>query len=89
MDAAVLGKVLTLGLFGGLGVFLAGRVKLPVTVGTWALIVAAALAAPFVGPSTALVSIFGVSLLLNWAITSCCLGVLAGLLARRSFRPAS
>jgi hypothetical protein len=84
---ATLGNLLTLCVFGALGVFVAGRMKVPVSVRTLALLLAAALVGAFVGSNTALLSVFGVRVLLNWVIASCCLGLLAGLLARR-LRPA-
>ena len=83
MNGETLSRLLTLCVFGFIGLFVAWRLKVPVPVRTWVLLVIAVVVGCFVGVNTALLSVAGVSLLLNWAIASCCLGVLVGLLVRR------
>jgi hypothetical protein len=83
MDLRTVSQILTLCLFGALGLRLAGRFKRPVRLRTYVLLAVAAVVGSFVGIQARIVSVFGVQLLLNWAIASCCLGMLVGLLARR------
>lgn len=82
MNAETFSQLVTLCVFGSIGLFVAWRLKVPVPVWTWILLVIAVVVGCFVGVNTALLSVFGVGLLLNWAIASCCLGVLVGLLVR-------
>ena len=90
MNGGVLGNLLTFCLFGAVGVFAARRMNVPVRVHTWVILVSAVVLGSFVGVNTAILSVLGVRLSLNWAIVSCCLGILVGLLVRtRTFTGSS
>jgi hypothetical protein len=82
MDTGTLNRLLTLAVFGIAGFLLARLFRLPVPFRTRLLLAVAAIVGCFVGVETRLVSIFGVAILLNWAIASSCLGMLVGLLVR-------
>ena len=86
MPGDTVSQLVTLCVFGSIGLFVARRVKIPAPVWTWVLLVIGVLVGSFTGVHTRLLSIFGVALLLNWAIPSFCLGVLLGLLLRSRAR---
>ena len=81
LDGSV-GNLVTFCVFGVLGLLLARRFRLPVKGVTWLALAAAMVAGGFVGVDTALVSVFGFTILLNWAIASCFFGILGGLMDR-------
>jgi hypothetical protein len=82
MDGRVLGNIVTLCVFGALGVLVATRLKVPRAARTWVLLLIAVVVGSFVGKDTALLSVFGVSVRLNWMIVATFVGVLVGLLVR-------
>ncbi len=83
MDGRVLGNIITLCVFGALGVLVATRLKAPVrALRTWILLLIVIVVGSFVGKDTALLSVFGVSLRLNWMIAASFIGVSVGLLVR-------
>jgi uncharacterized membrane protein YjjB (DUF3815 family) len=84
MSGNVLGNLITLCVFAGLGAFISRWFKLPVRSLTWGLLALGALLGSFVGRGTSILSLFGFEVLLNWAIASCCVGTLIGLYARTS-----
>jgi hypothetical protein len=75
-----LARLVTVGLFGATGWFVSQRLRVPVGLWTWGLIVLAALLGIFV--RFWIVSVFGFTINANWAIVSCCIGVLVGLTVR-------
>jgi len=77
-----LGNLMTFCVFGVLGLLLARRFRLPVKNVTWLALAVAMLAGVFVGVGTALLSVFGFTILLNWAIASCFFGMIGGLMDR-------
>jgi fucose 4-O-acetylase-like acetyltransferase len=79
-------QLVTLCIFGSIGLVIARWLRVPVPARTWVLLVIAVVVGSFIGINTVLLSVFGVGLLLNWAIASCCLGVLVGLLLRGRVR---
>ena len=81
MNGDTLGILLTVCLFGSVGLVAARRMFVPVRLYTWALLVIAVVLGFFVGVNT-IISVLGVTLRLNWAIVSCCLGIVAGLVVR-------
>ncbi len=84
-------NLLTLILFGGLGFVVARLFASPVSAGTWALLAIGTIAGCFVGVNTALLSVFGFAIRLNWAVASTFLGIMIGLVLRPrrvSSRPA-
>ena len=94
MVADVLSKVITFGVFGAVGWAIARRWRLPVPSRTWLLLIVAVFAGAFVGVNTNVVCLnaVGICMPLNWAIASCCLGLLVGLwrrvrASRQSARP--
>jgi fucose 4-O-acetylase-like acetyltransferase len=82
MHGETLSQLVTLCVFGSIGLFVARWLTVPVPVRTWVLLAIAVVVGSFVGVNTVLLSVFGVGLPLNWAIASCCLAVLVGLLVR-------
>ncbi len=82
MHGDMLSQLLTLVVFGSIGSLIAPRLKMPVPIRTWVLLVIAVIVGSFVGVDTWMVSVYGVGLLLNWAIVSFCLGVLLRLMVR-------
>ncbi len=80
MNPDLLGKLVTICLFGGIGWLIADRFRLPVATLTWALLLLAALVGSFV--KFLVVSVLGFTVYSNWAIVACCLGALAGLVVR-------
>jgi hypothetical protein len=80
MNLDALARLVTVGLFGAAGWFVSRRPRLPVALWTWGLLILAALLGLFV--RFWLVSVFGFTFHANWAIVSCCLGVLVGLTVR-------
>ena len=84
MELDAIARLVTVGVFGAAGWLVSRRLRLPVALWTWGLLILAAVLGAFV--RSWLVSILGFTLHANWAIVSCCLGVLAGL-AVRSLTP--
>jgi hypothetical protein len=82
MSHAMLGSFITFFIFAGVGSLLAARLKVPVRLMTWILMVVGILVGAYIGPQSSLVLVFGVGIYVNWAIQSCCLGMLAVLTAR-------
>jgi len=82
MPDGPLGNLVTFCVFGVLGMFLAGRLPLPVKNVTWVALAVAMVAGSFVGVGTALLSVLGFTILLNWAIASCFFGIIGGLMDR-------
>jgi len=80
MNPDAIARLVTVGLFGAAGWFVSRRLRVPVALRTWGLLILAALLGLFV--RFWLVSVFGFTVYANWAIVSCCLGVLAGLTVR-------
>jgi hypothetical protein len=80
MDLDALARLVTVGLFGATGWFVSQRLRLPVALWTWSLMVLAAVVGIFV--RFWVVSLFGFTIYANWAIVSCCLGALVGLTVR-------
>lgn len=80
MDLDALARLVTVGLFGAAGWFVSQRLWVPVALWTWGLLVLAALLGIFV--RFWVVSVFGFTVYANWAIVSCCLGMLMGLTVR-------
>jgi len=71
--------------FGTAGFAACRRVKQPVGVLALVLVIVGALLAGWVGISVRVVSIFGFSIYLNWALQAFLLGVLLSLLIRRIY----
>jgi hypothetical protein len=84
MDVDALARLMTVGLFGATGWFVSQRLPVPGALWTWALLILAALLGIFV--RFWVVSVFGFTIYANWAIVSCCLGVLVGLTVRSFVR---
>jgi|WetSurSiteA1Bulk_404760.scaffolds.fasta_scaffold302189_1 hypothetical protein len=82
MSGETLSRLLSIGVFGLGGLFLARLFKVPASFRTRLLLGLAAIVGSYVGVKTFIVSIFGVGIVLNWALSSCCLGLLVGLLIR-------
>ncbi len=84
MNTEVASRLVTLGVFGMIGWLLAQSWRVPVSPVTWLLLLVSVVVGPFVGRNTNLICLngIGICLSLNWAITSCCVGILAGLLVR-------
>lgn len=82
MSAGQLGNLVTFCVFGVLGLLVARRFTLPVKTLTWVVLVVALVAGCFVGVGTALLSVFGFTIFLNWAIASSFFGIIAGLMDR-------
>lgn len=80
MDHDALSKLVTVCLFGGAGWLIAQRLRLPVALYTWILLLLAVLGGSFV--KFWLVSLFGFTIYANWVIVACCGGVLVGLIVR-------
>ena len=84
MSEEVLGNLITLCVFAGLGAFISRWLAVPVRSTTWGLLALGIVLGSFVGTRTSILSLFGVDVRLNWAIASCCVGMLIGLYARTS-----
>jgi uncharacterized membrane protein YjjB (DUF3815 family) len=82
MPDGPLGTFVTFCVFGVLGLLLARRFPLPVKNVTWLALAAAMVAGCFVGVGTALLSVFGFTIFLNWAIASFFFGMSGGLMDR-------
>jgi hypothetical protein len=82
MSGDVLGNLMTLCVFAGLGAIISRWFTVPVRSLTWVLLALGVVLGSFVGTRTSILSLFGVEVLLNWAIASCCVGTLIGLYAR-------
>lgn len=80
MNLDALSKLVTVCLFGGAGWLIAQRLRLPVAIYTWMILLLMALGGSFV--KFWLVALFGFTIYANWAIVACCAGVLVGLVAR-------
>lgn len=80
MDLEALSGLVTLCFFGTAGWLISRRIRVPVPATTWVLLSAGVL----VGMYTRfwLLSAFGFTIFANWAIVSCCLGILVGLTVR-------
>ncbi len=73
----------TLMIFGAPGYWLAGKMKRPVPISTVIIVIAATALAVYVGISVMLISIFGFTIYLNWALSAFGLGMTANLLIRK------
>ncbi len=73
----------TLLIFGAIGYWVAGKLKRPVPISTVIIIIVATALAVYVGISVRLISIFGFTIYLNWALSAFGLGMIANLLIRR------
>ena len=80
MDLDALARLVTVVLFGAAGWFVSRRLRVPAALWTWGLLILATLLGLFV--RFWLMSVFGFTFYANWAIVSCCLGVLVGLTVR-------
>ena len=80
MNLDAVARLVTVGLFGALGWFVSQRLRVPAARSTWFFLILAALLGLYV--RFWLVSVFGMTIYANWAIVSCCLGVLVGLSVR-------
>jgi hypothetical protein len=82
MTKVQIANLVTFLVFLYIGWWLATRVKLPVRVHTWLLIVVALFLGSFVGIGTYAVNVFGVGIRVSWVVPSFCLGLLVRLLVR-------
>ena len=80
MNLDAIAQLVTVGGFGAVGWFVSQRLRLPVALHTWGLLMLGALLGLFV--RFWVVSLFGFTVYANWAIVSCCVGVLVGLTVR-------
>ncbi len=80
MDLEALSRLVTFCFFGAAGWLISRRMRVPVPAGPWVLLAVGVL----VGMYTRfrLLGAFGFTILANWAIVSCLVGMLAGLTAR-------
>jgi hypothetical protein len=84
MSIDPVGAVITFVVFGAAGWMFSRTMTLPVAARTWVLMVAAAVVSLFIGTNTALVSIYGVAIVVKVVLVSFLLGTLAGLWFRQS-----
>lgn len=82
MQAETMGTILTVCLCGSLGWFLGRTFSVPVRLHTWVLLAIAVVGGAFIGVDTWLLSISGVGIRLNVAISSCAAGIVFALLIR-------
>ena len=78
-----IGNLVTFVMFGSVG-YLLSRC-LPSSLTTVLLLLVGAVVGSWIGVNTLLVSLFGLAVHLNWAISACCLGLLAGVLMQRRY----
>jgi hypothetical protein len=79
----IVSLLFTLLLFGTTGYHIAGKLRWPARMWTVAIIVISTLVAVYVGVSLRLISIYGFTIYLNWALTSFGLGAIFNILLRR------
>jgi hypothetical protein len=84
MSIDPVGALATFVVFGAAGWMFSRKLALPVAARTWLLLIAAAVCSSFVGTHTALVSVYGVAIVVNVVLVSFLLGTLAGLWFRES-----
>jgi len=82
MDSGTLSLVYTFVVFGGLSWLSASRRPRPAGPLTYVGLLVVAVGGYFVGVDTRLVDVGGVTVFLNWAIVSCCVGGCLGFLLR-------
>ncbi len=82
MNGDAIGALITIGIFGAVGLMLARRLPSRVPLHTTVLLAIVVIVGAFVGVNTRLVSVFGVAIRANWAIASCCLAILVSALLR-------
>ena len=80
MNLDILSRLVTFGLFAAAGWLMASRMRLPVPAATWVLLALGVVAGMYI--RFWVLSVWGFTILANWAIVSCCLGMLAGLTVR-------
>ena len=73
----------TLLVCGAPGYWMAGKLKRPVSNATVIIVIVATALAVYVGISVMLISIFGFTIYLNWALSAFGLGMVANLLIRK------
>lgn len=78
----ILSFVVTYFTGGSIGYFYSRRIKLPVSIIMWIVIVAATIFSGFIGINTALISIMGFTINLNWCLQSFGIGVIIRLLLK-------
>jgi hypothetical protein len=79
----ILSLLATLLLFGTIGYHVAKKLRWPVRMWTVVIIVISTLMTVYVGVSLRLISIYGFTIYLNWALTSLGLGAIFNILFRR------
>lgn len=78
----ILSFVVTYSIGGVIGYVYSKKIKQPVSVIMWVIIIAATILSGFVGINTALISIFEFTINLNWSLQGFGLGVIIGLLLK-------
>lgn len=82
MGMELLGRVVTIVLFGVLGWILARRRRRPAGPAVFMVLVVVAVAGAYVGTGARLLDVGGFRIALNWAIVAACLGAAVQLLRR-------
>jgi len=79
----LLSLLATLLILGVPGYWVAGKLKRSVPISTVIMVIVATALAVYVGISAMLISIFGLTIYLNWALSAFGVGMIANLLIRR------
>ena len=80
MDLNLLSRLVTMCLFATAGLLVAQRMRVPVSPAIWVVLAIGVIAGMYI--RFWLMSVLGFTILANWAIVSCCAGILAALTVR-------